>query len=117
MNDDTKRDIDENKANEGQTGTSTVTLPATEEAPSPETHEDNGSTLTAEEEKVIRMLHGKSLRGQEALDFAEGATMETKLKLALIEANLLDAFQAGALDPDPDTGSPRSVLTDKFDLD
>ncbi len=73
------------------------------------------NALSPEEEKVIRMLYGRSLKGPEALEFAPGASLETRLKLALIEASLLDAFEAGALEPDPQTGSPRSVFADKFE--
>ena len=61
------------------------------------------------------MRYGKSLNGQEALEFGTGASMETRHKLALIESSLLEAFDASPLDPDPKTGSPRSVLADAFD--
>lgn len=71
--------------------------------------------LTSLEEKVIRMLHGRSLAGHEALEFAPGASMETRLKLALIEANLLEAFEADALDTDPASGAPRSVIADELE--
>ena len=74
-----------------------------------------GGALTAEEEKVIRMLHGRSLAGHEALEFAPGATMETRMRLALIEANLLDAFEAAPVEMDPDTGAPRSVIADELE--
>lgn len=71
--------------------------------------------LTPLEEKVIRMLHGRSLAGHEALEFAPNASMETRLKLALIEANLLEAFEADALDTDPASGAPRSVIADELE--
>lgn len=87
--------------------TSTTSAPAPARGASP--------ALTAEEEKVIRMRYGKSLQPHEALDFAPDASMETRLKLALIEANLLEAFEAEALDPDPQNGAPRSVFADHLD--
>lgn len=88
-------------------GTSTTAAPMPSRGPSP--------ALTPEEEKVIRMRYGKSLQPHEALDFAPNASMETRLKLALIEANLLEAFEAEALDPDPQNGAPRSVFADHLD--
>lgn len=94
---------------EGQT-TTTVEEPAVETLPA-----DKTSVLTPEEEKVIRMLHGKGLKGHEVLEFAPGASMETKLRLALIEANLLEAFDAEPLEIDPDNGSPRSVIADELE--
>jgi hypothetical protein len=108
---DEKNRTPETKPSEG---TSTVTLTEAEEL-THERHDEVTPALSPEEEKVIRMLYGKSLKGHEALEFAPGASLETRLQLALIEASLLEAFQAGALDPDPQTGAPRSVLTDKLD--
>jgi hypothetical protein len=101
---------------ENQEGnSSTVTVTESEEITETTPEEPiKEAALSPEEEKVIRMLYGKSLKGQEALEFGVGASMETREKLALIEASLLEAFEAGALEPDPRTGAPRSVLTDKF---
>ncbi len=100
------------------TATSTVTTTIERPSQAATEAQDAASaepTLTPLEEKVIRMRYGRSLKGQEALEFAPGASMETRLKLALIESRLLEAFTADALDPDPDTGSPRSVLADSID--
>jgi hypothetical protein len=77
--------------------------------------EGNEPELSPEEEKVIRMLYGKSLDGQEALKFAPGASADAVLKLAMIERYLLDLFEADALEPDPSTGNPRSVLASRLD--
>ncbi len=104
--------------NQTETGTATVTTtvqpPQTSVGNVTNPQESSEQTLSEEEEKVIRMLYGKSLQGNEALDFAPFATQETRLRLALIEANLLKAFEAGALEPDPESGAPRSVLVDKL---
>lgn len=108
MNNDTKNKPD---LDPKETGTSTVTTTVEEV----ET-EDFEIGLSPEEEKIIRMRHGRSLEGHEALEFAGGASEETRLKLALMEANLLDAFEASALDPDPQSGVPRSVIADKMDI-
>jgi len=94
---------------EGQT-TTTVEEPAVQTLPGLQT-----SVLTPEEEKVIRMLHGKGLQGHEVLEFAPGASMETKLRLALIEANLLEAFEAEPVEIDPENGSARSVIADELE--
>jgi hypothetical protein len=48
--------------------------------------------LLPEEEKALRMLHGLSEDGDSPLAFAVGADMETRLKLAMIEQDLLKAF-------------------------
>lgn len=109
MNDEKNRRPEKQEGN-----SSTVTVTESEEITETTNEELPEDALSPEEEKVIRMLYGKSLKGQEALEFATGASMETSLKLALIEASLLEAFEAGALEPDPQTGAPRSVLTDKF---
>ena len=76
---------------------------------------DHTQVLTPEEEKVVRMRFGRSLQEHEVLEFAPGATMETRLKLALIESSLLEAFEAHAFDPDPRTGAPRSVIADAIE--
>ncbi len=53
--------------------------------------------LSPIEEKALRMLHGLSEGDQHELKFALGANDETRLKLAMIEKHLLDAFQWGEL--------------------
>lgn len=53
--------------------------------------------LTPVEEKALRMLHGLSEGDEHELKFALGADHETRLKLAMIEKELLDAFQWGEL--------------------
>ena len=121
MKDDTKKLTESQRIEGGDTATSTVirTIERSDAETSTETQEatstDAGFKLTPLEEKVIRMRYGKSLKGQEALEFAAGASLETRLKLALIESHLLEAFQADALDPDPKTGNPRTVLADAMD--
>ena len=52
--------------------------------------------LLPEEEKALRMLHGLSEDGDRALSFAVGADHETKLKLAMIEQELIQAFSRTA---------------------
>lgn len=53
--------------------------------------------LTTTEEKSLRMLHGLSEGDSHELKFALGADEETRLKLAMMEKHLLDAFQWGEL--------------------
>lgn len=48
--------------------------------------------LLPEEEKAMRMLHGLSEEGDHELQFAVGADAETRLKLAMIEKELIEAF-------------------------
>jgi hypothetical protein len=112
LNDESNRSADDKLKRDSVTETTTVTV---EEADAVAVEPRDDAALTPEEDKVIRMLYGKSLGGQEALEFAPGADMETRLKLAMIEAHLLNLFEAGALEPDPDTGKPRSVLADRLD--
>lgn len=112
MKDETTRSADDKHTRDSASETTTVTV---EEADAVGVEPRDAARLTPEEEKVVRMLYGKSLGGQEALEFAPGANMETRLKLAMIEAHLLNLFEAGALEPDPDTGKPRSVLADRLD--
>lgn len=51
----------------------------------------NLSTLTPEEEKVIRMRHGLSEDDSRVLEFAVGASQDAKMRLALMEAcNIAD---------------------------
>lgn len=118
MNEDKSRKAEKQHRDEAKdaTSTATTTIERTESSQTSEAQEAGGDgTLSPLEEKVVRMRYGKSLKGQEALDFAPGASLETRLKLALIEASLLEAFEADALEPDPITGSPRSVLADSID--
>ena len=115
MSEDKSRMADKNESNESAS-TATTTIERTEEVEvSEESLVRDDSALSSLEEKIVRMRYGKSLNGQEALEFATGASLETRLKLALIESSLLEAFEASALDPDPKTGSPRSVLADALD--
>ena len=95
--------------------TATTTVERVEETTIESRENSENGALSPLEEKVVRMRYGKSLKGQEALEFAPGASLETRLKLALIESSLLDAFEANALEPDPITGSPRSVLADALE--
>jgi hypothetical protein len=60
--------------------------------------ETNFEALTPEEEKVLRMLHGLSEDDSHALKFALGANEEALAKLAMMEKNLVDAFQWGETD-------------------
>jgi hypothetical protein len=53
--------------------------------------------LSPSEEKSLRMLHGLSEGDDHELRFALGADDETRLKLAMMEKHLLDAFQWGEL--------------------
>ena len=48
--------------------------------------------LTPEEERVLRMRHGLTEGTDHLLAFAPGASQETKLKLAMMEKNLIEAF-------------------------
>lgn len=57
---------------------------------------DDLAILTPEEEKVLRMAHGLTEDDDHALSFAVGASEETCLKLALIEKELMMAFQKAA---------------------
>lgn len=103
-------------ADKGRSTTVTTVQPQDEVKATPVGDGAPDSTqLTPEEEKVIRMRYGRSLKNKEALEFAPGATEETRLKLALIEASLLEAFEAEAVRTDPDTGMPLSVIADHID--
>lgn len=53
--------------------------------------------LSPIEEKALRMLHGLAEDDSHELKFALGANDETRLKLAMMEKHLLDAFQWGEL--------------------
>ncbi len=112
-----KKNTDAAESVDSTTSTGTATLERTEASAEQLQSVDEGGSagLTALEEKVLRMRYGRSLKSQEALEFAVDASLETRLKLALIEASLLEAFEAEALEPDPSTGLPRSVLADSFD--
>jgi hypothetical protein len=57
--------------------------------------ETNFEALTPEEEKVLRMRHGLSEDDNHSLKFALGANEEAQAKLAMMEKNLVDAFQWG----------------------
>ena len=60
--------------------------------------ERNFEALTPEEEKTLRMLHGLSEDDDHVLKFALGANEEARAKLAMMEQNLIDAFQWGETD-------------------
>jgi hypothetical protein len=62
-----------------------------------ERQETNFEGLAPEEEKALRMLHGLTEKDDHELKFALGASEETRLKLAMMEKHLLDAFQWGEL--------------------
>jgi hypothetical protein len=53
--------------------------------------------ISPEEEKALRMLHGLTEPDDHELKFALGANEESRLKLAMMEKHLLDAFQWGEL--------------------
>lgn len=59
--------------------------------------EANFEGISPEEEKALRMLHGLTEDDDHELKFALGANEETRLKLAMIEKHLLNAFQWGEL--------------------
>lgn len=60
--------------------------------------ERNMEALTPQEEKVIRMLNGLSEDDSHALKFGLGANEETRARLAMMEKNLIDAFQWGEME-------------------
>lgn len=63
--------------------------------------ETSMETLTPQEEKLIRMLHGLSEDDSRSLEFGLGASVDTEMKLALIERQLIDTMStegAGAND-------------------
>lgn len=62
-----------------------------------ERRDTNFEGIAPEEEKVLRMLHGLTEEDDHELKFALGANEETRLKLAMMEKHLLDAFQWGEL--------------------
>ena len=71
-------------------------------APTTVTEETAGAApsfdgLSPIEEKSLRMLHGLSEDDRHELKFALGANDEARLKLAMMEKHLLDAFQWGEL--------------------
>lgn len=77
---------DEKRQRQGSTST------VTEET------DGNMEALTPQEEKVIRMLHGLSEDDAHSLKFALGADDDTRARLAMMEKNLLDAFQWGEME-------------------
>ena len=66
--------------------------------------------LTPLEERVIRMLHGLSEDSDAPLVFAEGASIDTNHRLALMEANNLDYLH----DQAPDPLSPKQKIIQKL---
>jgi len=68
--------------NKGRTKTRTKVEVDTDQA----ARGSNLSTLTPQEEKVIRMLHGLSEDDTRALEFAVGASKDARQRLALMEA-------------------------------
>lgn len=78
--------------------------------------ENDGASLealTPREEKVLRMLHGMSEDDSRKLQFALGADEETRMKLAMIEDQLL-AFISGE-DDGEDPVSPAELLASWLD--
>ena len=57
------------------------------------------AALTPEEEKALRMAHGLTERDDHILSFALGADQDTRLKLAMMEKQLIEAFKKS---PGPD---------------
>lgn len=51
--------------------------------------------LTPVEEKAIRMLHGLSEEDNRALEFGLGASTEARMKLAMIEKQMIDCLAKG----------------------
>ncbi len=62
-----------------------------------ETTDGQFAELTPTEEKALRMLHGLTEDDSHELKFGLGANADTRLKLAMMEKHLLDAFQWGEL--------------------
>lgn len=69
------------------------------QAPTTVIEREDLSTLTPEEEKTLRMAHGLTEADDHVLSFALGASEDTRLKLALMEKELMMAFQRA---PGPD---------------
>ncbi len=84
--------MSENK-NQHQKNTSVVTTTETEVVQKPQELE----VLTAEEEKVLRMLHGLSEEGSHELKFALGADEELRHRLTLLEHYLMELFKGDIL--------------------
>ncbi len=49
-------------------------------------------TLTPQEEKLIRMVHGLGEDDSRSLQFGLGASVEAEMKLAMIERQLIDTI-------------------------
>lgn len=75
----------------------TAPTTVTDASPQPESRASSVDGLSPIEEKALRMLHGLSEEDHHELSFALGANEETRLKLAMMEKHLLDAFQWGEL--------------------
>jgi type II secretory pathway predicted ATPase ExeA len=80
-------------SNKRQKSTSVVTTTETEVAREPQDLE----VLTAEEEKVLRMLHGMSEEDSHELKFALGADEELRHRLTLLEHYLMELFKGDVL--------------------
>lgn len=80
--------------------------------------QDNGEAsleaLTPREEKVLRMLHGMSEDDSRKLQFALGADEETRMKLAMIEDQLL-GFMDSTAEEGEDRFSPAEFLSSWLD--
>ena len=83
----------------------TTTGEAREEA------ETSLEALTPQEEKVVRMLHGLSEDDSRALQFALGAGAEAKMKLAMIEQQMVDTMASSSVDEADDRPSPAELLS------
>lgn len=92
--------------------TSSVTI-TTESAR--EERETSLGALTPQEEKVVRMTHGLSEDDSRALQFALGADEETRMKLAMIERQLVDCISSHQEDEDVDRISPAELLASLLD--
>lgn len=82
-----------------------------------QTGSEGFDALTPEEEKALRMLHGLSEDDNHMLKFGLGADSDTKLKLAMMEKFLIDAFQrapAPELDLDDHHIEAKAKIIDKL---
>lgn len=97
---------DQDKEKQMTSVTTTTTEGAAEET------ETSLETLTAREERVIRMLHGMSEEDSRTLQFGLGASRDSEMKLALIEQRLADYMTSD--DPetaDEDRPTPAELLS------
>lgn len=72
--------------------------------------------LSPTEEKVVRMLHGLSEDDSRNLEFGLGASDDSRLKLAMIERQLVDQMSgSSAGERDDDRPSPAELLSSWLD--